>query len=321
MKNFDDLITVIVPVYKVEKYLPRCIDSIINQTYQNLEIILVDDGSPDECGKICDEYAKKDGRIKVIHKENGGLSSARNAALDVANGEYIGFVDSDDWIEADMYEEMYMQITASGADMACCGRYNVYENKPTSELFVLKEPCLMDSKAAIARALTWNGMDSAACDKLYHKSLFDNIRYPLGKINEDIAIAFRIMEKTKKIIHIGKPKYYYFHRENSITTSDFSVKNLDLLEINNTVRKELMHKYPELTKEISYFYLHNIAYLHTGIIDGDLAKKLNDEYKQLRGILLKNTIAYICNKFTIREKVKTVLAVYVPYVYKKCRKK
>ena len=125
----NNLISIIVPIYNVEKYLKKCIDSIINQTYKNLEIILVDDGSPDNCGKICDEYAKKDNRIKVIHKENGGVSSARNVGVENATGEYIGFVDSDDYIEKDMYEVLINNLKKENADISIISNYEVYKNK------------------------------------------------------------------------------------------------------------------------------------------------------------------------------------------------
>lgn len=125
----NDLISIIVPVYNVEKYLNKCIDSIINQTYKNIEIILVDDGSTDNSGKICDEYLLRDSRIKVIHKNNGGLSSARNEGINISSGEYIGFVDSDDWVEPNMYEEMYKKILYSNADIVDCGYWKEYENK------------------------------------------------------------------------------------------------------------------------------------------------------------------------------------------------
>lgn len=135
----EDLISIIVPVYKVENYLSKCLDSMICQTYKNIEIILVDDGSPDNSGKICDDYAKKDSRIKVIHKENGGLSDARNAGLKIATGKYIGFVDSDDYISVEMYEKLYNQAKKEDADIACCNYYRVkMEKNLIKELLEIK---------------------------------------------------------------------------------------------------------------------------------------------------------------------------------------
>ena len=184
----DALISVIVPVYKVEQYLPKCVESILAQTYTNLEILLVDDGSPDNCGAICEEYARKDPRIKVIHKENGGLSSARNAALDIARGEYIGFVDSDDWIQPEMYETLLSGIKKNDADMAYGGRYDVDGNtgEKTIGLCPQKEECISGMEM-LGRVFVWDHCDSAAWDKLYHRSLFEQIRYP-GPIRLPCAI-------------------------------------------------------------------------------------------------------------------------------------
>ena len=166
------LISVIVPVYNVEPYLPRCIDSILAQTYSNLEVILVDDGAKDASGAICDDYAGKESRIKVIHKENGGLSSARNAGIDIARGEYLAFVDSDDWIEPDAYEYMLEQMLQSGAKLACAGRYDV--NGETGEkkigLCPTKNVCI-PAEEMVGRIFVWDNCDSSACDKLYHRSL------------------------------------------------------------------------------------------------------------------------------------------------------
>ncbi len=321
MKQSEDLISIIVPVYNVEKYLRKCIDSIVNQTYKNLEIILVDDGSTDDSGKICDEFAEKDGRIKVIHKENGGLSSARNAGLEIAAGKYLGFVDSDDYIAQDMYESMYAAINEFDADIACCGRYDVYDDKPMKKSFVMDRPIEMKSIDAIGRVLMWDGMDSSACDKLYKSYIFEEIRYPIGKINEDIAIAFNILEKAGKIIHIGLPKYYYAHRENSITTMNLSKKTMDLFKISCTINEELSLKYPQINKKIKYFFLHNILYLYLRILDTNLEKEFYGEYCELRRILYRSTWTYLSNKFTLREKIKFICVIYFPDLYSFIRRK
>ena len=173
----NPLISVIVPVYNVEAWLPRCGDSILSQTYENLEILLVDDGSTDDSGLICEEYAKKDTRIRVIHKENGGLSSARNSGLDAASGEYIGFVDSDDWIEPEMYAEMLSLMLKSDAQIVCAGRYDVAggTGEKTVGLCPKRQEQVSGEELA-GRIFLWDHCDSSACDKLYRRELFDGIR-------------------------------------------------------------------------------------------------------------------------------------------------
>ena len=199
----EDLITVVVPIYKVEKYLEKCIDSIIKQTYENLEIILVDDGSPDKCPQICDEYAKKDSRIKVIHKKNGGLSDARNAGIDIAKGEYITFVDSDDYIEKDYVEVLYDSIKENDSDMAIGSHKVIYENgtilnKETGEKSVL------DAKTVLERILYDENIDLSAWAKLYKTELFEEIRYPKGRVFEDAATTYKLVDKSKKISIVSK---------------------------------------------------------------------------------------------------------------------
>ena len=181
--NQSPRISVIVPVYNVEQYLPRCVESILAQTYENLEILLVDDGTKDNCGAICDAYARQDERVKVIHKENGGLSSARNAGIDVSTGEYFSFVDSDDWIEPDMYEKMMALTEKYGVRLVCAGRWDVSSEtgEKTPGLCPPKEE-VISGEALVRRIFHWENIDSAAWDKLYHKSLFLFFCYPLGVI-------------------------------------------------------------------------------------------------------------------------------------------
>lgn len=229
----DELISIIVPVYNVEKYLNRCIDSIINQTYKNLEIILVDDGSPDNCGMICDEYAKKDDRIKVIHKKNGGLSDARNNGIKIANGNYIGFVDSDDWIAPNMYEKLYYALVDNNADISCCKNIrckdnNIKINKKFdnniiiyNQLQFLRKFFKIDSQECVYYA----------CNKLYKKQIIHDNQYPINLTSEDVLGTYKALLKSKKIVEINYPYYYYYYNPNSITSGNFSKKDLDLIEI------------------------------------------------------------------------------------------
>lgn len=222
-------ISIIVPVYKVEKYLNKCIDSILNQSYKNIEVILVDDGSPDNCGKICDEYLLKDNRIRVIHKENGGLSSARNAGLDIATGDYIGFVDSDDWIEPKMYETLIENVIKYNAQISVGGVVDLLEegNKYTSIKSTfdgnIKIQCLNKEDAMKKFFLgSWS-----AWDKIYKREVHEKIRFPEGEINEDEAIAMQILDNCEKIVYTNEVFYNYIKRSDSITTSEFSEKKLD----------------------------------------------------------------------------------------------
>lgn len=230
----EDLISVIVPVYKVEKYLCRCIDSIIAQTYANLQIILVDDGSPDESGAICDYYAAGDSRIKVIHKENGGLSDARNAGLEAACGSYIGFVDSDDYICPDMYEKLYNAVMACNADMAVCNFRYVDENgndieERNNALPVRNE--VIAGRTALARTLDDKGWYYVtAWNRLYSRRLIRDIYFPEGKLHEDEFIAHRVYSKAVRVACVADVCYMYVQRGGSIMQTGYGIHNLDAVE-------------------------------------------------------------------------------------------
>ena len=227
----DELISVIIPIYKVEKYLKQCIESVINQTYTNLDIILVDDGSPDNCGLLCDEYEKKDSRIRVIHKQNGGLSDARNAGITIAQGEYIGFVDSDDYISQDMYEKLHSAIKKNNAQLAVCNFQ--YVNEDGTE--INKQSPVKNEKLSRIEALHklnesmwWYYV--TAWNKLYRKELFSNIRFPFARLYEDAYLVHEIMGECDNIATISEKLYYYRQRDNSIITSGKSVRNYDAVE-------------------------------------------------------------------------------------------
>lgn len=225
-----DLITVVVPVYNVENYLEKCVNSIINQTYKNLEIILVDDGATDSSSKICDNLAEIDDRIKVIHKENGGLSSARNAGIDVAQGKYIGFIDSDDYIDDRMFEILYNSIIDNNADLSVCNYSWVNEEGRAFNTTKL----LDDSYSAVDVLSKYLLEDFAswviACNKLYKTDLFSNIRYPIGKVNEDSFTIHRVLDKCDRISSVSDSLYFYFQRQGSITKTTFKLSKLDVVD-------------------------------------------------------------------------------------------
>lgn len=215
-------VSIIVPVYKVEDYLEDCLDSILRQTVQNVQIILVDDGSPDSCGAICDVYGAKDGRIQVIHQTNGGVAAARNAGLAAAAGDWIVWVDSDDWIDPDMLAYLLENALASQADVCICGRY---EERPGSTgFFGFSEKTVLDQKAAIKALLESRVLDDALYDKLWKRTLFDGIRFPEGKTYEDLATVYRLLGKAERVLCLPEPKYHYRHRGGSIM-GDTSLPN------------------------------------------------------------------------------------------------
>lgn len=216
-------ISVIVPVYKVEPYLRKCLDSIVGQTYQNLEIILVDDGSPDSCGAICDEYAAQDKRVQVIHKANGGVSSARNAGLAAATGEWIGWVDSDDWIEPDMYSYMLEKVREYGADIAVCSRSECCRDQNVARGWEREQ--MLDTEAALELLLKNDVMQSFLWDKLWRRELFDGQFFPEGRTFEDIAIMHRLFMRARRVICLPEVKYHYLQHQGSIVDSK-SLENL-----------------------------------------------------------------------------------------------
>ncbi len=248
-------ISVIVPIYKVEKYLYRCVDSILAQTYRDLEVILVDDGSPDRCPEICDAYARKDNRVKVIHKPNGGLSDARNAGLAIAAGEWLAFVDSDDWIEQDMYEILLRNAQQYGAEISVGGVNDEYQEEGKVTVFKStfdgeeSVECLSPVQA-MRKHLTGSW---AAWDKIYKRSVFEGISFPVGEINEDEPIMLKLLDRCTNVVYTNRVFYHYIHRPESITTSSFSPKkliwikhcrdNLDWVRAHHPeVEKEAMHR-------------------------------------------------------------------------------
>lgn len=235
--DYSPLISVIIPVYKVEQFLKRCVDSVLSQTYTNLEIILVDDGSPDLCPKICDDYAALDSRIKVVHKKNGGLSSAKNAGLDTCKGEYIAFVDSDDFISKYFIEFLYQAVVEKHVNISVA-EYRSFkedevlfdENEPDN--YTVEKQSLEEIMSRYSSIFSHDSMLTiVSWNKLYKANLFDNIRFPDGKLYEDTATTYKILNKCEEIAFIKNPLYFYFLRQGSISGSDvFTEKNLDFYD-------------------------------------------------------------------------------------------
>lgn len=213
------MISVIIPIYKVEAYLEKCIESVRSQTYKDIEIILVDDGSPDNCGAVCDRYQKMDERIKVLHKENGGLSDARNKGLDIATGEYVLFVDSDDFIHPNMIELLYCSLQETDADISVCGFKTVSEEYKISFDSGVKQGKreVFEGQEVMNQLQHKNLLTVVAWNKLYKRKLFADIRYPKGKIHEDEFLTHQILHLCERTVYISQELYYYVKREESIT--------------------------------------------------------------------------------------------------------
>lgn len=219
------LVSVIVPIYNVERYLDRCVESIVNQTYRNLEIILVDDGSPDKCPEICDEWARKDNRIKVVHKENGGLSDARNAGFEVSNGELVCYIDSDDWIELDFILSLYEAMMNSQADIAECATNYVSEDGHVLRIRKTPDSVHLDKISALRKLVLEDGVYQTVWNKLYRRELC--IPFEKGKLNEDEFFTWRVLDNANLIAFVEKPLYNYLQRGGSIIQSDYNIRRLD----------------------------------------------------------------------------------------------
>lgn len=291
MEQEKTLISVIVPCYNVEQYLPKCVDSILSQTYTNLEIFLVDDGSPDNCGRICDEYAMKDNRIKVIHKKNGGLSDARNVAIDVAKGEYVTFVDSDDYVASDYVETLYKLIVENSSQMSITWHTTFYEGtEPECQNIYAGEVKVLGCEDALISMFYQKDFDNAAWAKMYHRSLFaDGIRYPKGWLFEDLPTTYRLMMKCSRVAFSRKMTYFYLLRKTSIEGAAFKpLKYESCMNIINQLKTDRTKMPIEMQKALDCRMVSFLFHILLGIPKKETAMRctLLNEIKQLRSVVM-----------------------------------
>lgn len=246
-KNNNPQISIIVPVYKVEKYLDRCINSILNQTFRDFELILVDDGSPDNCPQMCDRWQEKDSRIRVIHKANGGASSARNAGLKIAKGEYIAFVDSDDWVHPQMYQTLYNIAEKNHADMAVCGMRTFSGELPQIKNADQQDIALWKTNDLLNNFFRINGESDThtVCNKLMKANLIKEYCFIEGRMNEDVAACYYLASQAKCAAITHKCLYYYYTNKKGVTQSRFTEKKLDLLYMWDEVQEKVQKEWPE----------------------------------------------------------------------------
>lgn len=318
----DKLISIIVPVYNVEKYLKKCVYSILNQSYKNLEVILVNDGSTDNSGKICDELSREDSRIKVYHKDNGGLSDARNYGVAKANGEYVGFVDSDDYIDQYMYENLYKAIRKYNTQIAECGITRVYKNNKLRPHYDGEEYSLVvDREGYLKEYLENRKVYGAAVCKLLSIDLAKVLKFPDGRVYEDVFYTLELLKKVDKYTLISGNYYYYYIRGNSITTKTFSSRDMDYIEIIDKIGEYTLNNYSKLKEKL--FIRQGFAYL--SIFNQII--QLNDyrqipEYSILIGKLKNIRSNIIFNKLAPKSlKIAIILLNINEGLYKKVLKK
>lgn len=288
------LVSVVIPVYNVKKYLDECMESVVNQSYRNLEIIIVDDGSTDGSGEACDEWGRKDSRIKVIHRENGGLSVARNTGIEASTGEFIAFIDSDDYFEQNAIEVLYNCATSLNADLTVGQGLRVDENGNRikegqyADKYEPKDEEKILSEEEFWRCFSNNLYFVVAWSKLYRRELFDGVRFPEGKINEDYAIARHIVQKAKVISSTGKRIYKYRIRQGSIMRTAYSEKNLFLLREHIDLINYILEK--NFSSESKY-YICRIQFFHA-------MEKMSKCFKFLgKDKLLKRDLISICREY------------------------
>lgn len=286
-------VSIIVPVYNVSEYIEKCVESILSQTYKNIEVILVDDGSPDDCPQICDDIATKDGRVKVVHKKNGGLSSARNSGIEIATGDYIAFVDSDDYVFNDYIETLVNACIENDCKISACGYFEYYSENYCKTVCGASSYTISPEEAIKDIFTMKNEICVVAWNKLYAADLFmqHNIRYPEGKIHEDVFTTYKLCALSNKIVYVNKPLYYYVQRSGSIMGQSFSEKRLQLIDAVKSIEPFVEQRSPEFDKEFQYYVFLNYLTLLNTMADCnykdkklfcELRAKIFEMYSELR---------------------------------------
>lgn len=286
-----DKVSVVVPIYKVEKYLNRCIDSILNQTYKNIEVILVNDGSPDRCGSIAEEYAAADPRIKVIHKENGGLSDARNAGIQHVTGNYTMFVDSDDWLASNAIDMLMTAFKRYKADVVQSAFYYAYEDYllfDHTQYSPEGKPVILNRKSLMYELVKNDRVKNFAWGKLYKTSILQGIPFKKGVLFEDVFWAHQVMDRVRKFILINQPLYFYLQRSDSIVAS-YTPRNLDILAGLKERHKFIEEKYQDLVDE-SFKVIFKTSLIHYNLLILNWRKDKRGSYrKEIRHYIRKNS--------------------------------
>lgn len=316
----SNLISVIVPVYKVENYIDECVKSIVSQTYNNLEIILVDDGSPDNCPSICDSWARKDKRVKVFHKKNGGLSSARNYGLNNATGDLVCFVDSDDFLSLDAIEQMYQNIYSNSDIGIVSGMIYRYENgnqNAFKQNWILTEPRVVASDE-LAKRIVDESVSYTVWNKLYRKDILENIRFKEGRNNEDTLFMYSLSKvmKVKKLSMLEIPDYVYYYRwrENSITTSSKTPLAIDAIQNLEEMMNDCKDNDKLLFETIYFQYTRRLFFF----LESMLINKIweSSYFKQYQGKIRKIPLKYLFHHYKFNDVIYIELLKWLPSLRK-----
>ena len=317
-----NLISIIVPIYNVEKYLDKCINSIVHQTYKNIEIILVDDESPDNCPLICDEWAKKDKRIVVLHKKNGGLSDARNEGIKKAKGDYLCFVDSDDFIEEKYLEKLLESLIKHKTDVSQCGINYVDNNNKNIKTIGYDKDILITGRNAIIESLNEHFIENEVVwNKLYKKDIFNEIKFPNGKVHEDEYTTYKILYNEKNISIIKDALYNYRQSDNSIMRSNYSIKKYQ--DLDDAYNEKILY-FKEKKDEVIYdmvirSYLSNLSNIYiklkkSSVINPEVYKRIKMDYKFWYKYIIKS------RNISLKNKIKVSIFYISPRVYMKLKK-
>lgn len=310
----NPLITVIVAIYNVERYLPKCIKSILDQTYMNIELILVVDGSPDNSVSICNEYATKDKRVRVLEKKNGGQASARNMALDIAKGDYIGFIDGDDWIEPNMYQTLYNTAIKECADIVQCGWYIVEPSgaRKCPHPNVFKETYTSDE--GLDELILYQGghLNTSVCCKLFKSEVAKNFRFSIVRAYEDDEYIFKTVSYANRIVCINTPLYNYLNRENSTMTAKFNMNKVALVTIQKNISDYLRKRYPKRLPEVVKVLCSKQFYILYCLLTNPQLDGASEQAQKIESDILSSYDEYIQNPAMGMNKIMLRLMKYTP---------
>ena len=313
----EDKVSIIIPVFKVEKYLDKCIRSVISQSYKNIEIILVDDGSPDNCPELCDAWARIDSRIKVIHKQNGGLASARNAGLEIASGNFIMFIDSDDYIDTNLITDNIIFFNERNVDMVGFG---ICEIKGNSVGNISMADGIMSSSEAVRHLLLWDGkVRSFAWNKIYKRSIINNLRFNDAlRYGEDTPFVFATLAKATKYYQNSKPYYFYVRREDSLIGVEFSENKMLSIKASELIYNECISVWKEYKSFAECSIVYNcMSLIRLLFLTKDWKQRYEKYYFEIVNIMNKYSTIVVLNNFELKRKLRFFAIRYMPFVYGK----